>query len=86
MHARGEAFEFVKELQNIIQWSEYRARRDYELKEIVQIAERNGFTDMIVVHEDHKKVNALVICHLGKGPTARFKVTSFVPSKKIKVF
>ena len=81
----GDSYLFARELQSLFQWAEYHARRDYELKEIVEIAKRNGFTDLIVINEDRKKPNGILLCHLPDGPTARFKLSSFVPTKEIKV-
>ncbi|CAO3684528.1 unnamed protein product [Rhizopus microsporus] len=44
---------------------------------------RQEFTDLIVVNEDRKIPNAITLIHLPDGPTAYFKLSSYVPSKAI---
>jgi hypothetical protein len=49
----------------------------FELKTIVKQAAEKGFSDLIVINEDNKKPNALVICHLPDGPTAHYKLSRY---------
>jgi ribosome production factor 1 len=55
------------------------------LKKIVKYATARGFTDIIVLNEDRKHVNGLLLIHLPNGPTAHFKLSSLKLSKDIKV-
>lgn len=40
----------------------------------------------MVFNEDRKKVNAMLVVHLPDGPTARFRLSSLVLGKDIKVW
>ena len=44
-----------------------------------------GFTDVLVVNEDRKLPNGLLLVHLPDGPTAHFKLTNFKRGYEIKV-
>lgn len=68
------------------------------IKRVVKQAIQREFTDIIVVHEDHKKpstkistkdffyfLDGIVLCHLPEGPTAYFKINSLQYTKQIKV-
>jgi len=79
-----ETMKFIDDLLNIVPNSQYKNRRGIDLKKIIPQAIQHGFTDLVVINEDHKKANGLVISHLPDGPTAHFKLTSIKCSKKIK--
>jgi ribosome production factor 1 len=51
----------------------------------VKYAKNRDFTSMIVVNEDRKYPNGLLVVNLPDGPTAHFKLSSVKLSKKIKV-
>ena len=63
----------------------YYKRRGFALKKIIPWAAQRGFTDALVVHEDRKVVNDLLLVHLPGGPTAHFKLTNLKLNKEIKV-
>ena len=44
-----------------------------------------GFTDVLVVNEDRKLPNGLLLVHLPDGPTVHFKLTNFKRGYEIKV-
>lgn len=75
---------FCKELKKCIPNSEIYYRRGLDLKKITPQAIRQGFTDLLIVNEDQKKPNCLIISHLPDGPTARFRVSNVVFAKEIK--
>lgn len=75
---------FLKELRKTIPNSQFYARRHYRLKTIVGYAKKRGFTHMIVVNEDNKILNGLLVVYLPKGPTALFKLTSVRLSHQIE--
>ena len=62
-----------------------RLRWGADLKKIVPEAVEREFTDILVVNEDHKMPNGLLVIHLPSGPTAHFKLTSFKRGYNIKV-
>jgi len=68
--------EFVCNMQDLIPGLTYYKRRDFPLKKIIKFLKNKEFTDLIVVGENHKEVDALMIIHLPDGPTATFKLTS----------
>jgi len=79
-----ETMNFINDLLKIVPNSEYKNRKGIDLKKIMPQAIERGFTDLVVINEDHKQANALVISHLPDGPTAHFKLTSISGCKKIK--
>lgn len=46
------------------------------MKKIIPQCISKGYTDLIVVNEDRKVPNGLLICHLPNGPTIHFKVSN----------
>ncbi|CAM6026775.1 hypothetical protein CY35_05G111600 [Sphagnum magellanicum] len=75
---------FIKELLTVIPNAHYYKRGSYDLKQIVKYAKNRDFTSMIVVNEDRKYPNGLLVVNLPDGPTAHFKLSSVKLSKKIK--
>ena len=75
----------MRELCKCIPNSEIRLRRSIDIKKIVVQAVEREYTDILVVNEDKKLPNGLLIIHLPDGPTAHFKVTSFKRGYDIKV-
>lgn len=57
----------------------------YALKKICEYATNRDYTDVIVLNEDRKSVNGLLLIHLPGGPTAHFKLSSLKLSKDIQV-
>ena len=78
-----EAILFVSELMGMIPNAYYYERKKFSLIHMCKQAGEKEFTHLIVVGETHKKVNSLIISHLPTGPTAMFKVMSFVPHEDI---
>ena len=76
---------FMRELSKCIPNSEVRLRKSTDIKKIVVQAVEREYTDILVVNEDRKLPNGLLIIHLPEGPTAHFKVTSFKRGYDIKV-
>jgi ribosome production factor 1 len=69
-------YSFIRDLLHVIPKSYYYPRRNYQLQEICKYANERKFTDVIVINEDHKKLNALTHVHLPEGPTAVYKLSS----------
>jgi ribosome production factor 1 len=44
-----------------------------------------GYTDVVVVNEDNRSPNGIVISHLPNGPTAHFRLSNVKITKDIKV-
>jgi ribosome production factor 1 len=76
--------QFLSELEEVIPNSDVRRRASSNLKKIVCQATEHGYTDIIVINEDRKQPNALILCHLPNGPTAHFKLTSIKCGREIR--
>lgn len=75
---------FAKELTQIIPNSLATTRHRNNVKKICQSAEREGYTDVLILNENRKKVNGLLVIHLPHGPTAHFKVSNVKLTKDLK--
>lgn len=67
---------FGKELCRIIPNSLAKQRNRSSIKKMCSSAINAGFTDLIVINENQRQPNGLVIVHLPNGPTAHFKVSN----------
>lgn len=75
---------FGIELSRIFPNTLVKVRNRSSVKKICKSAEREGFTDVIIVNEDRRQPNGLLIMHLPDGPTAHFKVSNVKLTKEIK--
>uniref|UniRef100_A0A914HZP7 Brix domain-containing protein n=1 Tax=Globodera rostochiensis TaxID=31243 RepID=A0A914HZP7_GLORO len=82
--AKLKTFKLCFELKKVIPNAEIVTRKNVAIKRVVRQAIEHGFTDLVVVHEDRKRPNGIVLCHLPDGPTAFFKINSLQYSKQIK--
>ncbi|EDO43977.1 predicted protein [Nematostella vectensis] len=76
--------QFMEELCRVIPNSEVRQRKGRDLKKIIPQAQAKGYTAMIIINEDHKKPNSIVVTHIPDGPTAHFKLSSVRLPKEIR--
>lgn len=76
---------FMRELQNCIPNSDIKLRCGVNIKKILPLAARKGYSAAMIVNEDRKLPNALLIVHLPEGPSMYFKLSSFKRSYDIKV-
>jgi ribosome production factor 1 len=67
---------FAKELCHIIPNALATTRHRSSIKKICESANREEYTDVLIINEDRKKVNGLLLIHLPNGPTAHFKVSN----------
>jgi len=67
---------FCRELTRIIPNSTAKYRRHARVKNLVKKAVDLGYSDMIVVNEDRKEPNGLLLIHLPNGPTAHFRLSN----------
>lgn len=82
--AKVLTWKFCFEIEKCIPNSKVFARKGIPFKKVVKQAMKQEYTDIVVVHEDRKTPNALVISHLPEGPTAYFKINSLKFTKDIK--
>jgi ribosome production factor 1 len=71
-------------MQTVFPSGVFYKRQGHTVKKIVDHATSAGFTDIVIVNEDQRAVNGLIVCHLPDGPTATFKVSSAVLTRDIK--
>lgn len=69
---------FIKELRFLFPNTQRVNRGSQQLPTLVQAAIRNGFTDIIVVHESRGTPDGLIVSHLPHGPTAYFTLYNVV--------
>ncbi|XP_056388527.1 ribosome production factor 1 [Hyla sarda] len=81
---RGRSVRFTEQLSSIIPNSHVYYRRGLALKKIIPQCIAKDFTDLIIINEDRKVPNGLVLCHLPNGPTAHFKLSNARLRKEIK--
>jgi len=74
---------FIADLMAVFPNSAYYKRGTFELKKICAMASERGFTDMMVINENKKTANGVVLIHLPGGPTAHFKLSSIVLAKDV---
>ena len=75
---------FVKELTRIIPNATPFWRKRSSIKKIVKNAIANQYTDIMVVNEDDRRPNGLIVSHLPDGPTAHFKLSNVKITKDIR--
>lgn len=75
---------FILEMLKVFPVAVYYDRREFPLKSIVEYAKKEGFSDLVVINQDRKEVNAMLIVHLPEGPTALFRIRKLKLKKDIK--
>lgn len=79
-----ETRKILDELVDMIPNSEYIKRGKVDMKQLVEQAVGQEYTDIVVINEDMKKPNSIIVCHLPDGPTATFRMTSVKRKKQLK--
>lgn len=81
---RKDTTRFCRELAQTIPNSEFRWRNNSSIKKMCRSCYSRGYTDIMIINEDRRKPNAMVVVHLPEGPTAHFKLTGVKYCKQIK--
>jgi len=81
-HSRTIAF--IKELTRMIPNSEPRWRNKSSVKKMVKDCISKEYTDIIIVNEDNRSPNGMVVTHLPEGPTASFKLSNVKVTKDMR--
>ncbi|CDW55807.1 Brix domain containing protein [Trichuris trichiura] len=71
-------------MQRCIPEAKMISRKSVPLKKLITCAKNESFTDLLIVHEDNRQPNGIVLCHLPDGPTAYFKLQSLKFPSDIK--
>lgn len=75
---------FGIELARIIPNALAKIRNRSSIKKMVKSAIRENFTDILVINENNREPNGLVMIHLPNGPTAHFKLSNVKITKEIR--
>ncbi|KAK4474905.1 hypothetical protein MN116_000748 [Schistosoma mekongi] len=75
---------FCKDLCLVIPNIQLVARWHLPLKKIIPLAIERGFTCLLIVNEDQKKINSLIVSHLPNGPTATFRLTNVLLRREMR--
>lgn len=70
--------QFLKELRLIFPNSQRINRGNAVIKELLDAARSNEFSDVIIVHEHRGEPDGLIVSHLPYGPTAYFGLSNVV--------
>jgi len=70
--------QFIKEINLIFPGAQRMNRGGHKIPELVNVCRRNGFTDIIIVHETRGIPDGIVISHLPYGPTIYFGLFNVV--------
>ncbi|KAL1284142.1 Brix domain-containing protein [Trichinella pseudospiralis] len=82
--AKVVSWKLCYEFHRCIPNSHVIGRKGISLKRLISLANSKNYTDIVVVHEDRRSPNGLVLCHLPDGPTAYFKMQNVKLPKDIK--
>ncbi|KAL6468677.1 hypothetical protein MHYP_G00222010 [Metynnis hypsauchen] len=81
---RGRTVRFCEQLATVIPNAHVYYRRGLALKRVIPQCISRDFTYLMVINEDRKVPNGMILCHLPDGPTAHFKVSSVRLRKEMK--
>lgn len=77
------SYNFVKQMLPVLPKAIYFERLEVGIADFASKAAGKGYTDVLLVKEDRDKLSTLTHVHLPHGPTAVYKISSFVPSQRI---
>lgn len=76
-------FILISDIMQLIPNAFFYPRKSFEVKDICKWANEKEFTHIFIFSEKNKECDSIMISHLPHGPTAMFRLTSFIPSSKI---
>lgn len=83
--ANKVAYEFADMLMDFLPNVTFiKRKKEYSMVEIAGFCANRGYTSLIVINEDKKKVSGITFMNLPEGPTFYFSVTSIIDGKRIK--
>ena len=80
----SKTISFVKEMTRVVPNASPFWRKNSSIKKMVKQAIANKYTDIVIVNEDNRIPNGLVVSHLPDGPTAHFRLSNVKVSSMIK--
>lgn len=76
--------QLCRELKTVIPKSEFRFRNRSAIKKIIKGCIERNYTDLIVINENRREPNGMLLVHLPNGPTAKFRLSSVKLTDQIK--
>jgi U3 small nucleolar ribonucleoprotein protein IMP4 len=76
--------QFLKELKIVIPNATRINRGNYVIGELVEVANKYGFDDLIILHEHRGNPDGMIVSHLPSGPTAYFALSNVVLRHDLK--
>lgn len=76
--------QFIKELKIVIPNCTRMNRGNYIIEELVEVANKYNFSDLIILHEHRGSPDGMIISHLPSGPTAYFALSNVVLRHDLK--
>ncbi|KAL0212810.1 hypothetical protein RCL1_006436 [Eukaryota sp. TZLM3-RCL] len=75
---------FVEEFSQLVNGSVYlRENKTQTVKQVLSIAQDGDFTDLVIISEAKSLPYLFTHIHLPNGPTCVYKLTNYVPRKKV---
>lgn len=85
-HPAKVAKEFAAELTDVLPNSQYVARPvRHTIKDVIAEALPRGFTHVLIVCDNLKLLESLIVVKLPEGPTAYFRLTSFTSGRDLSM-
>ncbi|XP_076334036.1 ribosome production factor 1 [Tachypleus tridentatus] len=75
---------FCREFKQTIPNAEFRWRNRTSVKKMVKDAIEREFSDIVVINEDRRHPNGMLLIHLPEGPTAHFKISNVKLCQEVK--
>ncbi|RCK62201.1 Ribosome production factor 1 [Candida viswanathii] len=84
-NAKKPAYEFADMMLDFLPNTTFiKRKKEYTMQDMAKYCSNRGYTALIVINEDKKKVTGITMINLPEGPTFYFSVTSIVDGKRIK--
>lgn len=84
MKSSLRTYKFCRELSKILPNANYFHRKNVKITKVIPEAIKRGYSALMLVNEDAKTPNGLVISLLPDGPTMHFKLSSLKLTDEIK--
>lgn len=79
-----KTYKLCRELSRVLPNAQYFYRKNVRLSKVIPEAIKRHYSAIIVINENHKEPNGLMVTMLPEGPTMNFKLSSVKLSDEIK--
>eukprot|EP00850_Spirogloea_muscicola_P012467 SM000080S22982 [mRNA] locus=s80:511562:514167:+ [translate_table: standard] len=84
-HPSKITYQLIKELLTVVPDAAFYRRAAFTIRQITKYATAREFSSVLVLNDNHKRPNAVLLVNLPDGPTLHFKLSNLVLRKKIKL-